>query len=462
MRQTKTILANYALFDRSGIRRFLEKQAMKGWRLSEQRGACWRFTRMEPKALRYDIAFFPLGSDDGEETNAVRQEFEEFCARDGWRFVSRFGSMHVFVNEHPNPTPLETDPQVELTTVCNAVKKGYQANWILVLVLLAVILVGLCWLENSVSPFSVRFFSCVYVYQCIALVMMILLNCCEQTLFAIWKSRTRSSIALGGGFVETRSFPLLSLLTLPLMILCYAGMFVDLVYSYAEDPLRISDWKMYLFWTIVLLKVGSMMKDAFFPWKKNSSPRKKTSGKNAWGSLVVLLLALAIALVSNVVLSFIGAKDVRRYELNGQKYTLHSDDIPISLDDLVATEYEDYSYELLSKEETVFMSSLEAAQTPRVDRKEEPSMNYQLVTTAIPALQQLVLEDLIDGEIRYVPADAAAWGAEAVYAAVQEGKEQAYCYLVSMEGMLFKLQTSWQLSYEQMEKLGKLLVELNR
>ena len=75
MRKTKRIYADYAFFDRTGIQKFLEKQARKGWMLKSVKGSTWNFRRIEPSKIQYSVAYFPEAEKQNPDSDDKKKSF---------------------------------------------------------------------------------------------------------------------------------------------------------------------------------------------------------------------------------------------------------------------------------------------------------------------------------------------------------------------------------------------------
>ena len=59
MRKTKRVIAQFTFYDRTGIQKFLERQAEKGWMLEKISSYGWKFRRMKPEKIHYAVTYFP-------------------------------------------------------------------------------------------------------------------------------------------------------------------------------------------------------------------------------------------------------------------------------------------------------------------------------------------------------------------------------------------------------------------
>ena len=135
MRDVKRRIENYSFYDRSGIAAHLEAMAAKGWQLEHMTNLIWTYRRSAPQRLRYAVTYYPGGSAYDPEPNPALAEFYELCEHEGWERVAGFAEMNIFVNRRENPTPLETDPAVELGVIERSVRHRLtRPYWIMLVV----------------------------------------------------------------------------------------------------------------------------------------------------------------------------------------------------------------------------------------------------------------------------------------------------------------------------------------
>ena len=103
-------------YDKVAMERYLEKQAQKGWLLDRSKKG-WVFYRTQSKTLRFSVYYFPEAHSYHPELTLRQEEFLELCAHDGWELAKNLPGMLVLCNENPNPTPIETDPVMEVENI---------------------------------------------------------------------------------------------------------------------------------------------------------------------------------------------------------------------------------------------------------------------------------------------------------------------------------------------------------
>ena len=134
MRQKKVIMPTFEFHDRTGIQNYLEKQAEKGWMLTQLGKYRWKFQRTEPRKLHFAVVYFPEADLFDPAPGEAEETFREFCAHSGWILAGANAQMQVFYSELENPTPIETDPLLEVENIHKAMKRGsLPGYWLLIL-----------------------------------------------------------------------------------------------------------------------------------------------------------------------------------------------------------------------------------------------------------------------------------------------------------------------------------------
>jgi len=115
----KTFHKEFGYFDRTGIQEYLEQKSSEGWALvNKQFASDWDFKRIVPQKLHYSITYLPqFTNEDQFLLSESKNEYLELCSKSGWQFVCAYKNMVIFVNENENPTPLQTDPEAELSLI---------------------------------------------------------------------------------------------------------------------------------------------------------------------------------------------------------------------------------------------------------------------------------------------------------------------------------------------------------
>ena len=138
MKNTKRRMEVFSFFDHTGISAHLENMAQKGWMIEKITTFGWRYRRIEPQKVKFAVSYYPKASEFDPEPSEEQKIFHEFCAHTGWKLACTSAQLQIFYNERKNPTPIETEPVLELQTIHASVKRGMLPSYLL-LMLVAVL-----------------------------------------------------------------------------------------------------------------------------------------------------------------------------------------------------------------------------------------------------------------------------------------------------------------------------------
>ena len=133
MRERKRRVEAYSFFDHKGIAAHLEYMAAKGWMIEKLTNFGWVYRRITPKKLHFAVSYYPKASEFDPEPSEEQQVFHDFCRHTGWKLACASGQMQIFYNEGENPTPIETEPQLELEAIRASAKKSFLPSYMLLL-----------------------------------------------------------------------------------------------------------------------------------------------------------------------------------------------------------------------------------------------------------------------------------------------------------------------------------------
>ena len=145
-----------------------------------------------------------------------------------------------------------------------------------------------------------------------------------------------------------------------------------------------------------------------------------------------------------------------------------------TIEDLIETDYDSYSYEIRTLDKSVFIEQEEATQRPRWDALTQPELDYSITTIKAPFMYELCKRALLDSFAHnygrpependmweeHIEIDATPWGANEAYQLKLGGKMQQR-FLLCYDNCIIEIEFDWdwQLTSEQMkivaEKLGK-------
>ena len=189
------------------------------------------------------------------------------------------------------------------------------------------------------------------------------------------------------------------------------------------------------------------------------------ASKRSVGFAVVMSLVLCGGVIWLVVSVRMEENDktaqAETYEYNGWTYYVYNDPIPLRIEDLIETDYDGYSYEIISDASSPLLSRYEARQKTRYDALAEPEMQYRIVHVKASFLYNWVLDLMLeefDHNYAYPDEpnwkddrsiDPDPWGAEQAYQ-LYLGDEAHYRYLLCYEDRIIEIDLDWEPTTEDM------------
>ncbi len=437
MREKKRIVPLFSFYDVTGMEAYLEKMAQKGWVLDHITNLLWHFRRCTPKTVHYAVTYYPAASAFAPEPSEGQETFRDFCDHAGWRCVGENAQIMIFANEQENPTPVHTDPEVELETL-ERMSKRLIWLWVMLLVLLTfnfcmsirhAITEPIALLASSMQQFSMLLILFIDVYFI-----------ADIFTWFRWRKRARAA-AEQGEFLPTHGHHrlLAAALLIPIPGLLYSTLT-------ARQPEVSRGLLFYLVGYVVLYAAVNGTRVLL---KK----KKVSTGTNR-----------AITLAVDVVLAFALVGGVMWY-ISHQKPSPRMDSTPALTIEALTGRSDPEDVQELRTDSSFLLSRTNLWQHPSFDR-EGPmdSLHYEQIDVHFSPLYDFCLRQLLhqyddygDHEPDYdeehpfyvfQEIDAAPWGADRAYQRYSYGEADSV-YLLCWPKRLVELSPSDCLSPEQ-------------
>ena len=199
-------LETFLPWDGAYVERHLEKMARKGWRLEKAGSPFWTYRKAEPANLHYAMTYFPDASVFDSGPTGEQMTYADYCAAAGWELVSNYGPLQIFVNERPDPVPIETDEKEKLTAIHGAMKK---------MLLLPYGVLAAVWLVNLLLRLDLRsYYAILSTFSsnqqllfllAIALLILVFLGAIGD--YLVWYLRSRQAVEQGGACRPSHTRP---------------------------------------------------------------------------------------------------------------------------------------------------------------------------------------------------------------------------------------------------------------
>ena len=386
MKNRKRRMEFFSFYNHTSITAHLEKMALKGWLLEEIRNTTWIYRRIEPKKLHFAVSYYPMASEYDPEPAPEQQDFWDFCAHTGWMLACTSAQMQIFYNEQEHPVPIDTDPELEVETIHEAVWKGYFPGQIVLLVLgLIILFIHLLMLNgNPIAYLS----SPAQIFGAFCWVIVIFMTAMELIVYDRWHKKAEEA-AENGFFLNVVN-------TTPIQIACLVLVGIGAVYLLLSYILPGETMMQFL------LAAMSVYLLILFPLVGATSRllKRRKASRNV-NRVVTSLVSFAMSFLMcfTVILGTWSLKDagyfdkkkVETYEHLGMTWELRKDPLPLKLEDFMEVDPEIYIYE--RRGDTSFIVSDETMiQQPRFDAENHaglPELRYRVVEVNLPLLYNI-------------------------------------------------------------------------
>lgn len=342
MGKKKRQLVWYLPWDGTYVERHLEKMARKGWRLENVGNLFWTYRKAEPAALHYAITYFPDASVFDSAPTEDQESYADYCAAAGWQMVSTYGPLQIFVNDRPDPVPIETDEGEKLTAIHGAMKK---------MLLLPYGALAAVWLVNLLMRLGPQsYYSTLSTLSstqqlllllAIALLVLVALGIIGD--YLVWYLRSRRSVERGGACLPSHTRPRL----------IFQGTILAIVMAALLGPWGYASVEQWLPFVLIVLGVVFLLLGGCYGLlhllKSMDGSRRFNRGAYIVGTIVLSFLCMAVV-VGGIMLmpeEETPASAEVYTDANGRTWDIYHDSIPLTLEDLgyTVTEADHCSYQ---------------------------------------------------------------------------------------------------------------------
>lgn len=460
MKNTKRRLEPLSFFNHTGISRHLEKMAAKGWMIEKIVNTGWVYRRMEPKNIHFAVSYFPKASAFDPEPTEEQKMFYDFCAHTGWQLACSSAQLQIFYNERENPTPIETDPELELQAIHASAKKSFIPSYILLLVV--AFMNGGLWISNLLSDPIDLLFSPTKLFTGFAFLILIVHCVVELVCYFRWHSKAAAAAEHG----EFRKVPDTSKFQKAMLFPVMGGA-VFLAINYIICGNRLQRW------VAILMCIYMPALFVIVNATKEFLKRKKaSSGINCTVTMLTSFIA-AFAMMGAITFGTLYAsnhglfadKDEETYSYGDRTWVIHQDDLPLAVEDLVDVDFNGYIKER-HENTSLFLDRLVMYQHPRFDAenyKDAPQLDYIMIIVHVPSLYEmcknLTIDKMDETHNRNIPEgfkrvyleqDPAPWKANEVYQLAYQDTGTLNRYLLCYDDRIIEISFDWTPTIEQM------------
>lgn len=143
----KRVFPQFAPWDSEGMAGHLEEMEAKGWQFigTDWLGR-WEYQECLCQQVRWAVTYTPSRSSWRVSSTEAERDLEALCFDAGWRRIAALSKYHIYRNEDPDCTPLETDEMTRLDTLERALDAPMRSESVLYLLCGGLFLALLIWL----------------------------------------------------------------------------------------------------------------------------------------------------------------------------------------------------------------------------------------------------------------------------------------------------------------------------
>lgn len=448
MKERKRCLGLLSFYDHTGMEHHFAAMARKGWLIERMSNWFWTYRRIEPQQLHFTVCYFAKASAFDPAACAAQQTLIDYCVASGWQLACTWFQLQVFYHTGENPTPIHTEPALEVAALHAACKVKYLRNC--KLLLLFSLCFTLLFLSSLVGD-TLRTLASPGDLMCGVLFLLLFLWCLtELVVYYSWHRKAKQA-AEQGMFLDSPPTATRQKGILLVLGLCVVGWLFQL-YVGSSSPIPQIFLALFLLLAATVVLAGVIMR-----WlnKRNISSRR---GRRlmAIASFLTTFILICIAAVP-------GTQLLSALQREAQATFVEA---PLQISDLLETEDQDYLL-TTSREESPLLARLEVEQRQRFGDAvppDSPELRYVCYLVKAPVVYDFCQEQLrrlmalsVFQAGAMVEQDAAPWDLERVYQLLMDDGTAANVYLLCDGDLLVWVEFGWQLDAEQMGIAGRKL-----
>lgn len=286
MKNTKRCFVLFSYYDRCGIEAYLEKQAEKGWMLDKITNFGWVFRRVEPKKIHFSVVYFAKAPVHDTAPTEELLTFYDFCEHAGWKLAAFAATMQIFFNEADEPTPIETDPVLEVAAIHASAKKHWLPIYFILCAasLLTFLLALPLLIDDPIATLSITHNG--IIPRVISCILMTIFAAVEIVGYYAWYRKAKEAAERDGIFVAAKGHGLFLAVMNCLFILLLAF----LVMTYFETRMGLFVLAATSLVIIIAMCASALMK------------KKRLSAKQYWRNVIILSIVLSLLVVAAAII----------------------------------------------------------------------------------------------------------------------------------------------------------------
>jgi len=445
MKNKKRRFETLSFYDHTGIEKHLTEMARKGWMIERISNYYWTYHKIEPQELHFTVSYYPKASEFDPIPTEGQQTFLDFCAQTGWELVCTWFQMQIFCNEGENPTPIYTDPALEVASIHKACKANYlRSYWLL----LAIGAVGGGLFLSSLIADTLRFLAAPGDLVTGLVTLMLFVFCAvELVTYYRWYKKAKKA-ARQERFLDTPSTAKFQKIFVALLLLLAACWLVQLLFGRSPMMAIIAALVFLVFF------VTSVFQNVV----KGLLKRLRAM---AW--LNRILTVAASFVIAYILMGAVIAVGVNLIKAMPDAELFPEMETPLRITDLLETDYSDYIL-MGSPEQSVLLTQLKIEQRHGFEDEAStdiPEIEYDWIGVRMPWLYSFCESQMkrlmllsVSGKGTLEEQDPTPWGANRVYRLRPDKEQEKTEYLLCFDEILVNVGFNWEPTPEQMHIAG--------
>ncbi len=373
MAEYKRQFLNYEIYDFESIENKLEAMAREGWFLDSIGALTLKYKKGEPRNVSYSAVYRPKNSQYQSDKSTDQAEFNEYLAAGGWKQVTKFDRLYIYMSEQESPTPIETDEMLKLENI----NKSYTKNQVFGNLLLIALFIFNLVSNGSIKDPSALYSSYLSMALCVMLVLVIVSLAMKMITYLIWYRKCVKEQRL----ISPEKYGRFSRIVQNILLVAIIALIFT---AFADGDAKI--FIMIVVCTAAILAMTSIYQKSIKRVRENHSKRFTAVS-------TTIVLFLAFILLFGIMVFFLIIGDVTSDDQSAE-------DAPLNISDLYDVDYssgavqnsDDYEI-FIDESSTVLMSRLNYS-----EYSSNADLEYTLVKTDRNTLKNKVVNYIMSND----------------------------------------------------------------
>lgn len=415
---TRYSFRTFTFYDHTGIEKYLEKMALKGWMVEEIGSFGWKYHRIEPKKLHFAVLYYPIGNEYTRGLTKEQSAFRDLCEESGWNLAAYCKDMMIYYSEEEEPVPIETEAITQVDAIHEGMKKGVLKGQIGLFVVMLLNLIRFV-LDVKNRPFETLSSNLNLYIGAVCLVASVTLIA-EITGYFLWHRKAFKLAKEAGAFLPTKGLKFLRTLWISIIVVGFAWVVFSL-----------ESWKAALVYvgtfivTLAVLSLGIHIVKKVKQGPGTLDDRISKAGISWFLIYVILWIILFFGISAGI--------DSSESKIEHK------------------VDYDGYSYEL-EVSESPFLTSVVVDQDSYMEETDQFMFRCMMYKTKYEKIREICWEAMkgIYEDNELIMEDKSLWQAEEAYFEKSEFTDR-WCYLILWEDRVMSIVFGFEPTEEQIQ-----------